>query len=85
MTDTCHAVTRVKRNFVNHTIRCGKPAGHDADPNDKAHEAKDGARTTIWYGEVQPLPTNMRYRFGLDPHWMMKGGGGRDGGDIGQW
>lgn len=76
----CLAVTRVKRNFVNHTIRCQHPEGHDG-----GHEAKDGARTTIWYGEVAPLPTNMRYRFGLDPHWMMKGSGGRDGGDSGVW
>lgn len=85
--DTCPATTRVKRSGCNHTIRCQKPAGHDATAgNGDGHEAKDDGRLTIWYGDVRPLPTNERYRFGLDPHWMMKRGGAqRDGGDGGVW
>lgn len=64
----CSSETRVKRNLHNHTHRCQRIAGHEG-----GHEWKDGSgRTIIWYGEAKPLPTDMRYRFGLDPHWLMK-------------
>lgn len=65
--EPCPAATRVKRNNFNHTIRCQKPAGHNG-----GHEAKADTRTTIWYGEAQKLPGNERYRFGLNPHWLME-------------
>lgn len=64
----CPAATRVKRNGFNHTVRCQKELGHEG-----GHEAKADARTTIWYGEATAqLQTNERYRFGLNPHWMME-------------
>lgn len=68
MFDTCPAATRVKRNGFNHTIRCQKELGHEG-----GHEAKADTRTTIWYGDATAqLQTNERYRFGLNPHWMME-------------
>ncbi len=63
----CPAATRVKRNGFNHTIRCQHAEGHEG-----GHEARDGARLTIWYGEAQKLPGDERYRFGINPHWMMQ-------------
>jgi len=61
----CPAMTRVKRNGVNHSIQCGKPSGHDG-----AHETKDvgNSRSVLWYGRVDvPLPDNTRWRFERPP------------------
>lgn len=67
MSERCCAETRVKRNGVNHTVRCDLEPGHDG-----AHRHRhDGARQgeVIWYGEAQSVPIDMRYRFGLPPGW----------------
>jgi len=59
---SCNYVTRVKRGFERHSIRCQKPAGHEG-----AHENKDDAgRTVLWFSDspqTQPEDTT-RYRFG---------------------
>ena len=57
----CPAMTRVKRNYINHTIQCGRPLGHDG-----AHETKDvgSSRSVIWYGRTDAImPSDTRWRF----------------------
>lgn len=62
----CPATTRVKRGFTgNHTLRCDKPEGHDG-----AHEHKAELRSTIWFGEARPMPTDTRWRNGFIPNWQ---------------
>lgn len=62
---TCSATTRTKRNGVNHTVGCTKPAGHHHEPDwEKAkHENLDGAHHVIWGGAPVDLPGDMRFRF----------------------
>ncbi len=74
----CPAATRVKRNFQNHSIRCQRPEGHEG-----AHEAggEPGVRLTLWYGAVQTLPGDTRYRYEkIRPLPVSAFAGGRDTG-----
>ena len=62
----CSAVSRVKRKGVNHTVECGKPAGHHlaAEWDDAKHESAPGeAVNSIWGGAPSDVPGDQRWRY----------------------